>query len=329
VMAYGNYADNTSTIWLATSPDGLSWDWGSARPAVRKGAGRFSQWVYTPDLHIRPEGWGLWFGGCDIHHASLAYAFSRDGSTWTPHVDLLDEGPRGSVDDGNIGIARVLSANGQWHMVYSCDSFVFEPYPGNIVYATSPDGINWTRQGVVLPRGEGNEWDSLAVGDQCWLLDGDKLRLWYVGRSIESSKAGRFGIGYAEAPASVLADGHGQANAIPVCPQCGAAAPAGSKFCPKCGARLIAALKPYEEDAYFAANKKKKTEEERAIEQRLLKNANIILSSGKKAVIALSARGVGPENASRILATLAQDDAFYREILKAERTFIQTHRFWT
>jgi ATP-dependent Lhr-like helicase len=59
-----------------------------------------------------------------------------------------------------------------------------------------------------------------------------------------------------------------------------------------------------------------------------MKNANIVLSSGKKAVIALSARGVGPESASRILGTLTKDDAFYREILKAERTFIQTHRFW-
>ena len=98
--------------------------------------------------------------------------------------------------------------------------------------------------------------------------------------------------------------------------------------CPKCGARLIAALKPYEAEAYATVKKKKKNEEERAIESRLLKNANIVLSSGKKAVIALSGRGVGPENASRILATLATDDAFYREILKAERTFIQTHRYW-
>jgi len=98
--------------------------------------------------------------------------------------------------------------------------------------------------------------------------------------------------------------------------------------CPKCGARLIAALKPYEEDEYAAMKKQKKTSEERATEQRLLKNANIVLSSGKKAVIALSARGVGPEHASRILATLTDGDAFYREILKAERSFIQTHRYW-
>ena len=98
--------------------------------------------------------------------------------------------------------------------------------------------------------------------------------------------------------------------------------------CPKCGARLIAALKPWEEPLYAVAKKKKKTPEEKDTERRLMKNANIILSSGKKAVIALAARGVGPEHASRIIATLADGDGFYREILKAERNFIQTHRFW-
>ncbi|MCX6686401.1 MAG: DEAD/DEAH box helicase [Methanoregula sp.] len=98
--------------------------------------------------------------------------------------------------------------------------------------------------------------------------------------------------------------------------------------CPKCGARLIAALKPWEEPLCAVAGKKKKSDEERATELRLIKNANIVLSSGKKAVIALAARGVGPENASRIIGTLADGDAFYREILKAERNYIQTHRFW-
>jgi ATP-dependent Lhr-like helicase len=99
--------------------------------------------------------------------------------------------------------------------------------------------------------------------------------------------------------------------------------------CPRCGARLIAALKPYDEEQYAMIRKPKKNAEERAVEQRLIKSANIVLSSGKKAVIALSARGVGPENASRILRTQTDGDAFYREILKAERTFIQTHRYWS
>ncbi len=98
--------------------------------------------------------------------------------------------------------------------------------------------------------------------------------------------------------------------------------------CPFCNARLIAALKPWDEQFIPAMRKKEKSDEERAIEIRFLRNANIVLSSGKKAVTALAAKGVGPEAASRILATLSEGDAFYREILKAERNYIKTHRFW-
>ena len=98
--------------------------------------------------------------------------------------------------------------------------------------------------------------------------------------------------------------------------------------CPLCNARLIAALKPWDEDLIPAVKKKNKSEEERGIEVRFLRNANIVLSSGKKAVTALAARGVGPDVASRILATLSEGDAFYREILKAERNYVKTHRYW-
>ncbi len=98
--------------------------------------------------------------------------------------------------------------------------------------------------------------------------------------------------------------------------------------CPVCSARLIAALKPWDEPLYAVANKKTKTPEEREVEKRLLRNANIVLSSGKKAVVALAGRGVGPEHASRILATLTEGDAFFKEILKAERQYVQTRHFW-
>ena len=99
-------------------------------------------------------------------------------------------------------------------------------------------------------------------------------------------------------------------------------------ICPLCGAKLIAALKPWEDDLIQATKKKNKSEEDRAVEIKLLRNANLVLSGGKKAVRALAARGVGPETASRILAKMAEGDEFYKEILKAERTYIKTHRFW-
>jgi len=98
--------------------------------------------------------------------------------------------------------------------------------------------------------------------------------------------------------------------------------------CPLCGAGLVAVLKPWEEPLIAVAKKKAQNEEERALVQRLMRNANIVLSGKKKAVIALAARGVGPENASRILSTLAEGDAFYREIIRAERNYIRTRRIW-
>lgn len=98
--------------------------------------------------------------------------------------------------------------------------------------------------------------------------------------------------------------------------------------CPRCNARLIAVLKPWEEPLIGRIAGKAKTEEDRAAEARLLRNANLVLSSGKKAVIALAARGVGPENASRILSTLTDGNAFYAEIIRAERNYIRTRKFW-
>jgi ATP-dependent Lhr-like helicase len=65
----------------------------------------------------------------------------------------------------------------------------------------------------------------------------------------------------------------------------------------------------------------------------MIRNANLVLSGGKKAIITLAGHGVGPESASRIssriLNTLATGDNFYREILKTEKRFVQTHRFWS
>ncbi|MDR0439062.1 MAG: DEAD/DEAH box helicase [Methanocalculaceae archaeon] len=99
--------------------------------------------------------------------------------------------------------------------------------------------------------------------------------------------------------------------------------------CPICGARLIAVLKPYDEKMFSAMKKKNKNTEEKEAETRMIRNANMVLSSGKKAIIALAGRGVGPDTAARILNTFTTGDNFYREILKAERRFVQTHRFWS
>nr|QNT35554.1 hypothetical protein HCAOCCDF_00001 [uncultured Methanosarcinales archaeon] len=97
--------------------------------------------------------------------------------------------------------------------------------------------------------------------------------------------------------------------------------------CPLCGSRMIAALKPWEEEEIVIVQKRRDEEKKRA--KRVYRNANLVLSHGKTAVIALAARGVGPDTASRIIRKLrVSEDEFYADIFEAERTYVRTKRFW-
>ena len=75
--------------------------------------------------------------------------------------------------------------------------------------------------------------------------------------------------------------------------------------------------------------KKRVTEEEEKEWLKGWKNASLIQDNGKRAVIALAGRGVGPTTAIRIFRRHCKsEDDFYLNILKAERDYTRTRMFW-
>jgi len=99
--------------------------------------------------------------------------------------------------------------------------------------------------------------------------------------------------------------------------------------CPECGSTRIAALNPWDEDVLTAVRADPKDDEQERLTGRAYRSASLVQSHGKKAVIALAARGVGPQNAARIINRLREDeDDFYRDILEREREYARTQSFW-
>jgi len=103
--------------------------------------------------------------------------------------------------------------------------------------------------------------------------------------------------------------------------------------CRKCRSKLIAVLRPYQTEVQKIVKKwlkgKELTEDEEEKLRRVKRSADMTISYGKKAVVAIAGRGVGPETAKRILARMYRnEDGFYKEILRAEREFIKTKKFW-
>ncbi|HRZ19584.1 MAG TPA: DEAD/DEAH box helicase [Methanofastidiosum sp.] len=100
--------------------------------------------------------------------------------------------------------------------------------------------------------------------------------------------------------------------------------------CPLCGARYIGILRRRDDIDLFRKNSKGKLDDEEKKNLKEIKDsADLILSYGKKAIIALAGIGIGPRTAKRILLKdRKNEDDFFKDILEAERVYARTKMFW-
>ena len=102
--------------------------------------------------------------------------------------------------------------------------------------------------------------------------------------------------------------------------------------CPRCGSIFIAVTSPDDDEAERVLSVAMRggtlDKESRRVLHRLQQSASLVASYGKRAVVAMAARGVGPATALRILRGCSDEAEFYLRILEAERQYLRTRRYW-
>jgi len=103
--------------------------------------------------------------------------------------------------------------------------------------------------------------------------------------------------------------------------------------CPKCSSKLLAPV--FWSSGYVAGvlhkkrNKQTLDENEQKALTRARRSGDLVIAYGKRAVIAQSVYGIGPQTASRVLSKMHEsDDEFYRDLLEAKLQFITTRPYW-
>jgi len=104
-------------------------------------------------------------------------------------------------------------------------------------------------------------------------------------------------------------------------------------FCPSCGSMLLA-VSSWSTGLLDRILQKKLRgvaleHGEIGILAKARRSADLVLSYGRRAVVAQCVYGVGPQTASRILAKMHDDEkSFYRDLLEAKLKFISTRSYW-
>jgi predicted GH43/DUF377 family glycosyl hydrolase len=148
-----------SAIFVATSTNGTTWARGNGGAPVLQGSPLSfdADGVYGPDVVYDPSDptapYRMWYSGRAGVFGAIGYATSTDGISWVKYpgpgqlpLAVLTHGPAGSADSFSAGDPSVLKDGSTWKMWYTGD----DSSKKRVAYATSADGINWSKGGKVI-----------------------------------------------------------------------------------------------------------------------------------------------------------------------------------
>jgi len=165
-----------------------------------------------PSVLFDGSSYHMWYG--NYNHVNqqferIGYATSSGGITWQKNDDptttippfaqsdpVLNPGASGTYDDVGVTDPCVLMINNIYHMWYGGSDYPVNG--GTICYATSPDGVVWSKDSLnnpVLDVGLNGTWDDTYVWAPCVVFDDSIYHLWY-----HASNGSITSIGHATAP---------------------------------------------------------------------------------------------------------------------------------
>ena len=142
----------------------------------------------------------MWFSGTSgnpVFPYRIGFAKSVDGISWDMHPDPVLTPTSGTWDQNNVQFPFVIRENGQYKMWYS-SSPQSNYNQSKIGYATSPDGIEWTKDTLHNPIFEPgtDPWEAGGVM-ACYVMPvSGGYKIWYSGFTT-SAINGNVYIGYA------------------------------------------------------------------------------------------------------------------------------------
>ena len=174
-------------IGLATSGDGISWKKYSNNPVLSGNPGAWDEsgGEHAPFVLKEDDTYKMWYEGSrEGGPRQLGYAISTDGIDWVKNAGnpILKAGPE-TYDQDVAGHGSVLNDGGTYKLWYHA----IGDQGAIIAYATSPDGINWTKQGPVFTPDPGG-WETTLWGPSVLKLEG-LYWMWYSAHMEQGSPA--------------------------------------------------------------------------------------------------------------------------------------------
>ncbi len=185
-----------SSLGYAQSTDGWSWDEYAGNPVL--GPGDPGEWDsgYRGQIALLKDGglYKMWYSGGGYSGSwQVGYATSADGRDWDIYAGnpVLPAGGPGSWDEMESDGPTVIKDGGTFKMWYhGCNA---DYSVCSIGYATSPDGIAWTKYaGNPVLKATPGQWDESGLGWPRVIKNVATYEMWYhsdgkLGRATSSN----------------------------------------------------------------------------------------------------------------------------------------------